>query len=105
MAIYLLIRYGRGVTREVGDDLVDLGSKNVLVVTDPNLAAIAGGPVDVVKESLKRAKINFKVYEHVQKKKDFITNPPHKNCPYPRKFQLFQSCESRANRFILQRRN
>lgn len=59
-----MCRYGRGVTREVGEDLLDLGAKNVLVVTDPNLASIPNGPVDVVQESLKRAKVNFKVYEY-----------------------------------------
>jgi alcohol dehydrogenase class IV len=53
------------VTREVGDDLVDLGAKHVLVVTDRNLASIPNGPVDVVMDSLKRAKVNFKVYEYV----------------------------------------
>ncbi len=29
------VRYGVGVTREVGPDLADLGAKHVLVVTDP----------------------------------------------------------------------
>ena len=32
------IRYGAGVTQEVGMDLVNLGAKNVGVYTDKNLA-------------------------------------------------------------------
>ena len=31
------LRFGAGVTREVGKDLVDLGVRRALVVTDPNL--------------------------------------------------------------------
>ena len=29
------IRYGPGVTREVGMDLADMGARHVMVVTDP----------------------------------------------------------------------
>ena len=29
------IRFGKGVTREVGMDLAEIGAKNVLVITDP----------------------------------------------------------------------
>jgi hydroxyacid-oxoacid transhydrogenase len=53
------------VTREVGLDLKDLKAKNVLVVTDPNLAAIPNGPVDVVRQSLQDAGINFKLFTYV----------------------------------------
>ena len=31
------IRFGRGITREVGMDLKDRGLKRVMVLTDPNL--------------------------------------------------------------------
>jgi hydroxyacid-oxoacid transhydrogenase len=34
------LRFGVGVTREVGKDLVDLGVKRALVVTDPNLTRL-----------------------------------------------------------------
>ncbi len=35
------IRFGPGVTREVGLDLAELGARKVLVVTDPVLADMA----------------------------------------------------------------
>ena len=37
------IRFGDGVTREVGMDLAELGARNVLVITDPALARLAPG--------------------------------------------------------------
>lgn len=43
----------------------DMRVHNVLVVTDPNLASIEYGPVDVVKESLQKAGVKFKVFSHV----------------------------------------
>ena len=39
------IKYGPGVTREVGFDMKKLGAKRVMVVTDPRLAE--GEPVAV----------------------------------------------------------
>ena len=38
------VRFGAGVTREVGMDLADLGIRNVLVITDPVLRRHASGP-------------------------------------------------------------
>ena len=35
------IRYGPGVTREVGMDLAELGVRRVMIVTDPGLAKTA----------------------------------------------------------------
>ena len=43
------IRFGPGVTREVGMDLGDLGARRVMVVTDANLAKLP--PVAAVLES------------------------------------------------------
>ncbi len=35
------LRFGAGVTREIGMDLIDLGARRVMVVTDQNLAKLA----------------------------------------------------------------
>jgi len=58
------IRFGVGVTREVGMDLADLGVRRALVVTDPNLAKLA--PVATVLESLRREKIEFALFDRVR---------------------------------------
>jgi hydroxyacid-oxoacid transhydrogenase len=58
------IRFGAGVTREVGSDLADLGARNVLVVTDPVMARLA--PVQTVLESLAAEGIRFVVYDRVR---------------------------------------
>ena len=58
------IRFGPGVTREVGMDLADLGARNVLVITDPVLADMP--PVQTVLESLDSAGINFVLYDRVR---------------------------------------
>ncbi|MEZ4679718.1 MAG: hypothetical protein R2932_36405 [Caldilineaceae bacterium] len=36
------IKYGPGVTREIGSDMANLGCKRVMVVTDPRRQAGAG---------------------------------------------------------------
>ena len=53
------IRYGPGVTSEVGMDLANMKAKNVGVYTDKNLAEL--GPMKATVESLTKAGINFKV--------------------------------------------
>ena len=58
------IRFGEGVTREVGMDLAELGARQVLVVTDPVVGQLA--PVQAVKESLKANRIPFAVYDSVR---------------------------------------
>jgi hydroxyacid-oxoacid transhydrogenase len=58
------IRFGPGVTREVGMDLADLGAHRVLVLTDPLLADMA--PVQTVLESLDSAGISFVLYDRVR---------------------------------------
>src|ERR1043166_1140773 len=58
------IRYGVGVTREVGMDLADLGVKNALVVMDPVVGKLNTG--DVVRNSLDAAAVKFTVYDKVR---------------------------------------
>ena len=49
------IRFGPGVTREIGMDLAELKVQRALVVTDPVLAKLP--PVAAVVESLDREKV------------------------------------------------
>lgn len=58
------LRYGPGVTREVGMDLADMGLKRVLVITDPRIAKLP--PVEVVRESLTREGIAFDLFDQVR---------------------------------------
>jgi hydroxyacid-oxoacid transhydrogenase len=58
------VRFGPGVTREVGMDLADLGAKNVLVVTDSVLRTLA--PIQVTLESLQTNRIAATVYDRVR---------------------------------------
>lgn len=58
------VRFGSGVTREVGFDLVDLGVKHVLVLTDSALSQLS--PTQTVAESLEANKIRFTIYDGVR---------------------------------------
>lgn len=60
------IKFGPGVTREVGEDMAALGVKRVMVVTDPNLAK--GETVAAVMASLTAAGIDPVLYDqsHVE---------------------------------------
>jgi hydroxyacid-oxoacid transhydrogenase len=58
------IRFGAGVTREVGMDLADLGARNVLVLTDPVLRGLP--PVQTALESLEAAGICYTLYDRVR---------------------------------------
>jgi hydroxyacid-oxoacid transhydrogenase len=58
------LRFGVGVTHEVGMDLKELGVGFALVVTDPVLARLP--PVQAVAESLERNSIRFAVYDRVR---------------------------------------
>jgi hydroxyacid-oxoacid transhydrogenase len=58
------IRFGHGVTREVGMDLAEIGARHVLVVTDPALARLA--PMHTVQESLETHRVPFVVYDRVR---------------------------------------
>lgn len=58
------IRFGPGVTREVGMDLVDWGVRRVLVVIDPVMSRL--GPAAIVLEALTSAGLDFTVYDRVR---------------------------------------
>ena len=58
------VRFGAGVTREVGADLSDLGARKVLIVTDGTLRRLP--PVQMVLESLEHHKIAFSLYDGVR---------------------------------------
>ncbi len=58
------VRFGTGVTREVGMDLADLGVHTVLVVTDPMVRLLA--PAQTVLESLEKNRIAASIYDRVR---------------------------------------
>ena len=58
------IRFGKGVTREIGMDLADRGIQRVLVVTDANLASKP--PVHTVLEALDDEKISYDLFDQVR---------------------------------------
>jgi hydroxyacid-oxoacid transhydrogenase len=57
------IKFGAGVTREVGQDMQQLGAKRVMVVTDPNLAHRES--VAVTLEALRAVGIDAVLYDQV----------------------------------------
>lgn len=58
------IRFGHGVTREVGMDLKNMGSKRVCVVTDETVDKLTA--MEQVREGLTREGVNFKVFNKVR---------------------------------------
>ena len=58
------IRFGAGVTREIGMDLADLGIRRVLVLTDALLRRLA--PVQKVQESLDANGVAYRLYDRVR---------------------------------------
>jgi hydroxyacid-oxoacid transhydrogenase len=58
------VRYGVGVTREVGPELADLGIKHALVMTDPAVNALAPGRI--VRDSLDASGVRYSVYERIR---------------------------------------
>ena len=58
------IRFGPGVTREIGMDLSEWKVKRVMVLTDPNLAPLP--PVQTALESLRQNKITFALFDKVR---------------------------------------
>jgi hydroxyacid-oxoacid transhydrogenase len=58
------IKYGPGVTREVGYEMRRLGSRRVMVVTDPRMAQ--SEPVAITLKSLRQEGIDAVLYDQVQ---------------------------------------
>ena len=58
------IRYGSGVTREIGMDLVDAGVRRVMVLTDPHMATLP--PTATVLESLDRNGVAYGLFDRVR---------------------------------------
>ena len=58
------VRFGVGVTREVGMDLEELGAKLVMVVTDPIVAKLP--PVRTVIDSLDQNGVAYALYDRVR---------------------------------------
>jgi len=61
------IRFGAGVTREVGSDLKDLGIRTALVFADPKLRSMKpGNVVETVLESLAEHGVKAVVYDRIR---------------------------------------
>jgi len=58
------VRFGPGVTREIGMDMVDIGARRVMVLTDPNLSKLP--PVATVLEALERENVEFSLFTRVR---------------------------------------
>jgi hydroxyacid-oxoacid transhydrogenase len=58
------IRFGRGITREVGMDLKDRGLKRVMVLTDPNLRE--SSPVQIALEAMAAEGVEYALFDRVR---------------------------------------
>ncbi|XP_018613159.2 hydroxyacid-oxoacid transhydrogenase, mitochondrial [Scleropages formosus] len=58
------IRYGEGVTKEIGMDLQNLGARNVCVMTDRTMSCLP--PVRAVLDSLAKHSITYRCYDQVR---------------------------------------
>jgi hydroxyacid-oxoacid transhydrogenase len=58
------IKFGPGATREVGEDLLGLGARRVMLVTDPRMARLE--PVAVTLEALRTSGIDAVLFDRVR---------------------------------------
>lgn len=58
------IRYGKGVTKEIGMDMVNMKAKHVCVMTDPYLVNLE--PVKATINSLTSNGVKFDVFDKVR---------------------------------------
>lgn len=58
------VRYGPGVTREVGMDMVNINAKNVCLMTDKNLSNLPS--VKAAFDSLSKNGVQFEIFNNVR---------------------------------------
>ncbi|XP_049792776.1 probable hydroxyacid-oxoacid transhydrogenase, mitochondrial [Schistocerca nitens] len=58
------IRYGPGVTQEIGMDMANMSAKKVCLMTDPNIAKLPS--IRTAMDSLTKHGINFEVFDRVR---------------------------------------
>ncbi|CAK5080578.1 unnamed protein product [Meloidogyne enterolobii] len=58
------LRFGKGVTKEIGFDVVTFGAKNPLIVTDKNVAKTVA--FENVANSLTKLGIAFEVFDEIK---------------------------------------
>ena len=58
------VKYGPGVTREIGHDMRQMGGRRVMVVTDPRLTS--SEPVGVTLEALRTAGIDAVLFDQAR---------------------------------------
>lgn len=58
------VRFGPGVTYELGADLKNLGSKNICIVTDPNVIKVQS--VKSAFDSMTANGLNYEVYDQTR---------------------------------------
>lgn len=64
MAASNRLRFGKGVSREIGMDLADMNLRRVMVLTDPYLSKLP--PVAVVRQSLEDNKVPYVFFDRVR---------------------------------------
>jgi hydroxyacid-oxoacid transhydrogenase len=57
------LRFGTGITREVGQDLVDLGAKRTMLLIDPAIGDTQ--MAETVRTSLKAARVDFDAFDRI----------------------------------------
>ena len=58
------VRYGIGVTRELGMDAQNLGAKKICLMTDPNLVKLS--PVKKALDSLSKHGVSVEIFDRVR---------------------------------------
>ena len=90
-----ILRYGIGVTRELGMDMQNFGSKNVCLMTDSNLVNLP--PVKTAINSLIKYKNQTTVYDNVHVEP---TDQSLKDCIEFVKFKNFDGFVAVRNKYI-----